>query len=195
MRHQRLFLRRREPGCQPPDHQILDLRAQLEQVLRLFQTGRGHRRAAIVAQFHQTFRRQPFQRLPDNRAARAEPFAQRILRQFHPGQQRAFKDRRAQRDADHFRPVLLGLPGGHLPSCLIVPTSRLARPPFARNLVAGAAQASAKPTVAKSPAIAQPIRSSISQIRAAESASTGSDRSGRSSTSAGSTPIALRDFR
>ena len=82
-------------------HQPFELDPDIEGVAGFLPARRRHHRDPVAAKFDQAFRGQLPQRMARDGAADAEPFAERILRQFRAGLQRLLDDGAAKRAADH----------------------------------------------------------------------------------------------
>ncbi|MNV11397.1 hypothetical protein D3C71_1019620 [compost metagenome] len=81
---------------QPPGDVAFQAAARFEDVVRFFQAGARHRRAAIGAQVYQAFTEQARQHTADDGAADAEAFTDDVFGQLVAGQQGLLDDGAAQ---------------------------------------------------------------------------------------------------
>ena len=82
-------------------HQPFKFDPDIKGVARFLPARRRHDGDPVAAKLDEAFRGQLSQRMAGDGAADAEPFAERILRQFRAGLQRLFDDGAAKRAADH----------------------------------------------------------------------------------------------
>ncbi|MCY1307841.1 hypothetical protein D9M70_578040 [compost metagenome] len=82
MRFKLLDLRRRQPADQAIDHQCLQGSPHGKDIVPILEAGMADTGALVGTQFDQSLAVQPRQRLAHDRAANAEPLADRILRKL-----------------------------------------------------------------------------------------------------------------
>ena len=100
-----------KPARELTNDQAFELDPDIEGVARFLPARRRDDGDAVAAQFHETFGGELAERVARDRAAHAEAFAERILRQLGARLQRLLDDRAAQRSADRPDLVRRCLPG------------------------------------------------------------------------------------
>lgn len=78
---QLLHLRICQPAGKTPHHLLFQVKADIENIPRVLEGGRGDNRNAVAPQVDEAFRRQLTERMSGNSATDAEALAERVLRQ------------------------------------------------------------------------------------------------------------------